>query len=58
MRKLKTVFIIFFNWGPIMWFSKKKNLIEMYTFWSEFTYIRVGIEMVIGLSYILINMDF
>ena len=52
-RRLHTGVPIFVNRAPILWYSKRQNLVKSSIFGSEFVAIRIAIEMVEGLRYIL-----
>ena len=42
-RNDRKVFLVYLNQTQIMWLSKKQYLIEISTFESKFTYLRLGI---------------
>ena len=50
-RRSRTGVLIFLNRAPIVWFSKKQNSIETSSFGSEFTAMKVGVEISEGLRY-------
>ena len=43
--------LIFVNWAPILWFSKRQVMVEASTFGSELFAMRLVIEMIEGLWY-------
>jgi len=50
-RRSRTGVLIFLNRSPIVWHSKKQNSIESSSFGSEFTAMKVGVELSEGLRY-------
>ena len=50
-RRSHTVFIIFFNSAPIIWYSKKQNTVESSSFGSEYNALRIAMEQVISLRH-------
>ena len=42
-RNYRKGFLVYLNQAPIMWLIKKQYFIEMSTFGSKFTYLRLGI---------------
>ena len=50
-RRSRTGVLIFLNRAPIMWLSKKQASIETSSFGSEFTAMKVCVEMIEGLRY-------
>ena len=50
-RRSRTGVLVFLNRAPIVWFSKKQNSIETSSFGSEFTAMKVGVEISEGLRY-------
>ena len=50
-RRSQTGIQIFFNQSPILWFSKRQNLVESSTFVSEFTALKNAVELVTALRY-------
>jgi Reverse transcriptase (RNA-dependent DNA polymerase) len=50
-RRSRTGVLIFLNRAPIVWYSKKQNSIETSSFGSEFTAMKVGVEISEGLRY-------
>ena len=50
-RMSQTWIIMFCNREPIMWFIKKKNLVQTSTFVSEFTATKIAVEMTQYLRY-------
>jgi len=50
-RQSRTGVLIFLNRAPIVWHSKKQMSIETSTFGSEFTALKVGFEMLLGLRF-------
>ena len=47
----KTGILIFCNQAPVMWLGKKQNSFETLTFASEFTALKLAVELVIALQY-------
>ena len=43
--------IIYSNYSPIIWFSKKQNTVETSTFSSEIIALKIAVEKVEGLRY-------
>jgi hypothetical protein len=50
-RRSHTGVIIFCNKAPILWFSKRQNIVETSTFGSEFIAARIAVELVEALRY-------
>jgi hypothetical protein len=50
-RRSRTGVLVFLNRAPIVWYSKKQNSIETSSFGSEFTAMKVGVEISEGLRY-------
>ena len=50
-RQSQTGIFIFCNRAPVMWLSKKHNSIRTLTFESEFTTLKISVELVIALQY-------
>ena len=50
-RLSQTGILIFCNRAPFMWLSKKQNSSETSTFGSEFTALKLSVELVISLRY-------
>ena len=50
-RRSQTGILIFFNWAPILWLSKRQNSVESSTFSSKFTALKNAVEMVTALRY-------
>jgi hypothetical protein len=50
-RRSHSGFIIFTNYSPIVWFSKKQNSVESSTFGSEFNALRICTEHISALRY-------
>ena len=50
-RRSRTGVLVFLNRAPIVWFSKKQNSIETSSFGSEFTAMKIGVEISEGLRY-------
>ena len=48
-RKSQTGILVFCNRAPVMWLSKKHNSVEMLTFRSKFTALKIAIQLVIAL---------
>jgi len=45
----QTGILIFLNKSPVVWFSKRQNMVETSTFGSEFVAMHVAVEMIEGL---------
>ena len=43
--------VIFINWAPIMWYSKRQNTVESSVFSSEFIAMKTCLESIIGLRF-------
>ena len=50
-RRSQTGILIFCNRAPVMWMSKKQNSFKTSTFGSEFTALKLAVELVIALQY-------
>ena len=50
-RRSQTGILIFLNRSPIIWYSKAQNTVETSTFGSEFTALRIAVELLEGLRY-------
>jgi hypothetical protein len=50
-RQSQTGIIIFLNWAPIIWYSKRQNTVETSTFSSEFIALKAAVEVIEGLRY-------
>jgi len=50
-RRSQTSILIFLNRAPILWYSKAQNIVETSTFGSEFTAMRIAVELLEGLRY-------
>jgi len=50
-RRSHTGILIFLNRAPIIWYSKAQNTVETSTFGSEFTAMRIAVEMLESLRY-------
>jgi hypothetical protein len=50
-RRSRTGVLVFLNRAPIVWYSKKQASIETSSFGSEFTAMKVGVEISEGLRY-------
>ena len=50
-RRPQKGILIFCNRAPVMWLSKKQNLVETSTFGSEFTALKLTVDLVIALQY-------
>ena len=50
-RMSQSGILIFLNRALITWYSKRQNIVETWTFGSEFIALRVGCEMNGGLRY-------
>jgi hypothetical protein len=52
-RHSRTVFLIYLNMAPIVWFSKRQPTVESSVFGAEFVAMNNGIETFVGLRYTL-----
>jgi hypothetical protein len=50
-RRSRTVFVIYLNMVPIVWFSKRQPPVESSVFGAEFVVVKNGIETTRGLRY-------
>ena len=50
-RKSHTGYIIFVNWAPILWYSKRQQTVEGSTFSSEFIAMKTCVEAIVHLRY-------
>jgi hypothetical protein len=50
-RRSQTGSLIFVNWAPILWHSKRQNTVESSTFGSEIVALKNAIELIEGLRY-------
>ena len=50
-RRSRTGVVILINRAPVIWYTKKQGSIETSSFGSEFSAMKTGIELVIGLRY-------
>ena len=50
-RRSQTGILIFLNWAPIVWYSKRQNTMETSTFGSEFITMRTAVEHIEALHY-------
>ena len=50
-RRLRTVFFVFINMAPIIWYSKKQPTVETLVFGAESVAMKNGIENTRGLTY-------
>ena len=50
-RRSQTRILIFLNWAPIVWYSKRQNTMETSTFGSEFIALRMAVEHIEVLRY-------
>jgi hypothetical protein len=50
-RRLHTCVLIFVKRAPILWYSKRHNMVKSSTFRSEFLAMRIAIGMIEGLWY-------
>ena len=50
-RRSQTGILIFMNRAPILWFSKRQNLVEASTFGSEITAMRSAVKFIEALRY-------
>ena len=44
-RRSQTGILRFYNRMPVMWFGKKKNLVQSSTFVSKFTSMKIAVDM-------------
>jgi hypothetical protein len=52
-RRSRTVYVIYLNMAPIMWFSKRQPTVESSVFGAEFVAMKNGIETCRGIRYTL-----
>jgi hypothetical protein len=50
-RRSQTGILIFLNHAPVIWYSKAQNTVETSSFGSEFTAMRIAVELLISLRY-------
>ena len=50
-RRSQTGILIFLNRTPVVWYSKAQNTVETSTFGSEFTAMRIAVELLESLRY-------
>jgi hypothetical protein len=50
-RRSRTGVLIYVNSAPVIWYTKKQGSIETSSFGSEFTAMKTGMELAIGLRY-------
>jgi hypothetical protein len=50
-RRSRTGVLIYLNYSPIIWYTKKQNSVETSTFGSEFTALKTAVELIKGLRY-------
>ncbi len=50
-RRSQTVLLIFMNRAPIIWYSKRQNTVETSIFGSEFTAMKISVELIEALRY-------
>ena len=50
-RRSQTGILIFLNWVPIIWYSKRQNTVETSTFGSEFIAMKTAVEQIKSLQY-------
>jgi hypothetical protein len=50
-RRSRTGVLIYLQSAPIVWYTKKQGSIETSSFGSEFTAMKTGIELIVGLRY-------
>jgi len=50
-RRSQTGILVFLNRAPVLWYSKAQNTVETSTFGSEFTAMRIAVELLEGLRY-------
>ena len=50
-RLSQTGFILYYNWAPIIWYSKRQNTVEISTFRAEFVALRTTTDLIISLRY-------
>jgi hypothetical protein len=48
-RRSQTRILIFLNHAPIIWYSKAQNAVETSSFSSEFTAVRIAVELLSSL---------
>ena len=47
----QTGILIFLNWAPIIWYSKRQNTVETSTFGSKFITMKTAVEQIKSLQY-------
>ena len=50
-RRSRTGVLIYLNRSPILWYTKKQNSVVTSTFGSEFSALKVGIELTMAMRY-------
>ena len=50
-RRSHTGIIVYVQNAPIIWFSKRQNIVESYSFGSEFVALRTAKDMIVALQY-------
>jgi hypothetical protein len=50
-RRSRTGIILYLNCAPIIWYSKKQNLVETSTFGSKFMAVKTAVAMIKGMRY-------
>jgi Reverse transcriptase (RNA-dependent DNA polymerase) len=50
-RRSRTGILLYLNWAPIIWYTKKQNLVETSTFGSEFMAAKAAVELIKGMRY-------
>ena len=50
-RRSRTGILIYVNKVPIMWYSKRQNIVETSTYGSELVLMRLAVDMIKALKY-------
>ena len=50
-RRSQTGILIFLNWAPIHWYSKRQSTVKASTFGSEYIAMKKAVEMIKALRY-------
>jgi len=50
-RRSQSGILLFVNRAPIIWYSKRQNMVETSTFGSEFVALRIAVELIESLRY-------
>jgi hypothetical protein len=55
-RRSQTSILLFVNRAPVVWYSKRQNVVKTSTFGSEFIAMRISVELVEALCYYKLRM--